>query len=394
MSVRVLCWVIVPGGLLLAAVLSLSVGFGQPGPEPPAPASELALLPGDCAVFLSVRLAELARDRLTQGFTEGARLLPNVDRGTGLSPADVERYTAATLAGETVEIIRTRQAVETRKLLAGLDRRSGFKDKMIKDGFAKQEEPSEKKIAGKTVYYQGQPNRWTTAVCVLERKVFVRGNLTALEALLGRKARQSPELKAMLAEARKHTLVAGFQGKEFREMLRREFRRFETDVKDRAVPRVKPGDKEEKVVPVPPEMLPYKPLALASTALVTLDVDEGYRASGRVVFPDKETADEGEHAAKTVLYVLRELLATAPQMERGLRPLAPLVAPVEKAFRSARIVRKGNTLETSVRLSVSQDTSKKIADDLVAERKRREEEMSKYRFKDKDIRKDGFKDKK
>src|SRR5262249_38469581 len=133
---------------------------------------------------------------------------------------------------------------------------------------------------------------------------------------------------------------------------------------------------------MPPEMLPYKPMLMSKTAIATLDFDEGYKASARLVFTNKEATDEGEHALKTGLYVIRELLAMMPDMERGMRPLAPLAEPVEKAFKSAKIVRKGNALETSVRLTVAPGVADKISKDFAAERKREEEERDR-RFRDK-----------
>jgi hypothetical protein len=403
------CGIATGGLLLLAAALWLPMDLGHAdGPEPPSPAKELAIVPGDCVMFLSVRMADVSRDRLARAVLgEQGELFRHIERDSGVPLADVERFTIAPVGNEPIEIIRTRKAVETKKLLEKLERRRFFKDK----GGEVKEEVSEKKVGGKTIYYHGRADQWTQALCVLDRKVFARGNLGALEAMLDRKVKQSPELKAMIAEAGKHSLVAGFQGRQVRDLLRRDFRRrFQPDadikVKDRAAfkDKGKPADKtkpDEADFHVPIEMLPYKPLVMMKTALITLDIAGGYTLTGRATFAGKESADEGEQAARTMLYVFRELVAVGPRTQRELRPLAPLSEAARKAIKAARVERKGNTLEATVRLSVAADTAKKVGEELAAEKKRREEGwMKKDRFMPKDkakdvpFPKDGFKDKK
>jgi hypothetical protein len=394
MFARVSCCVIVSAGLLVAAGLWWSDLLGQAGPEPPAAASELAVLPSDCALFVTIRIGDVSGDKLARSLADGSGMFEGIERNVGVPMKEVERYTAFIVAGEGVEIVRTRKPVDSKKLLAGLERQRFYKDKGVEKSQA-----SEKRIGGKTVYFHGPQQRWTTGLCLLDRKVFVRGPLRALEALLGSKVRRSAEMKAMLTQASKHTLVAGLQGKGVRDLFRLEFRRFDEDRKgmDRPDPTQQKEKKDDASIVLPVSLLPYKPLVLMQSALVTLDVSEGYRASARIVFPGKEVPDEGEHALKTLLYVCRELIATASQMDRSLRPLAPLAEPVEKAFRAARIVRKGNTLETSVRLTAVADaTVKKVSDEFAAEKKRREESIQKGwkdkpRFVDKDK---TFKDKK
>ncbi len=207
--------------------------------------------------------------------------------------------------------------------------------------------------------------------------------------------------------------MAGFQGKPLRAVLRREFRRFDPEEfrKDKRAftdkdkdGRVEPERKVVKKTPAaekdsvdifPVEMLPYKPLVLMKTAVLWADIDKGYTVSGRITFDGKEAADDGEHALKTVLYVLRELTAMAPKAERDLAPLAPLAELARKALKGVRIERKGNTLETSARLTVPEATVKKLREDIAAVQKRREEEMKRFR-KDRPVDKDRpvFKDKK
>jgi hypothetical protein len=400
------------GGLLcLAAVLWLPLNDGHGEvPEPPSSTSELAILPGDCPMFVTMQLGHFRRDALATAFGEGTRMWEFLQRDLGLEVADIERFTI--VAGEGIEIIRTRKPLDRKKLLAGLERRSPRyygKDKEAE----KRAEVSEKKVGSKTVYYYGRPQRWTSGLCILDKNVVVRGNMTALEELLGSKVKQTPQLKALIAEAGKHSLGVAFQGKELCDLFRRQMsKRYYSGPDEIIAPggiikEKDKGDKEKRVkeekeadgpVPIPFEAMPYKPLLMARTAIVTLDFGDGYTARARGTFANKEATDEAEHALKTLLYVVREMAVMLPHMERGMRPLAPVTEPVQKAFKAAKIVRKGNTLETSVSLTISGKQIKQVRKELAEERKReeerrkqleekrkrREEEFRKFREKDKD----------
>jgi hypothetical protein len=219
----------------------------------------------------------------------------------------------------------------------------------------------------------------------------------------------------MCAEAGKHSLVAGFQGKEIRAMLRQQLREFpffddpEPDFrdkdKDRPARRVdkvardkdggkakeKPDDKtkqDEDDFDMPAMLfvlLPFKPLVMLKTGLVTVDLDREYTVSATASFANKERADDGDIALKSLLYVFREFVVSAPRTSRELRPLAPLSESARKAIKATRVERKGNTLSTSVSLSVAQATAKKIGEEFAAAKARRED-----RWRDKDRKKDGF----
>src|SRR5204863_5072997 len=113
------------------------------------------------------------------------------------------------------------------------------------------------------------------------------------------------------------------------------------------------ADDDDSALVVPPGLVPYKPLVMMKSALLTLDVNKGYSATVKVVFAGKDATDDGETALKSALYVIRELVTTLPKMEGNFRPLAPLSEPVEKALKAAKLSRKGNTLEVSASLTVS-----------------------------------------
>jgi hypothetical protein len=83
---------------------------------------------------------------------------------------------------------------------------------------------------------------------------------------------------------------------------------------------------------------------------------------------------------KSLLYVARELAKSLPKHEWEFKGLMPLSAPVQKAFKDAKIERKDNTLSTSVTLTPEAGLAKKVRDSVA--------EQGKNRFGDKDRPKD------
>jgi hypothetical protein len=389
------------GLVLLAAALWLPVDFGHAAPVPTGPAADMSILPGDCALFVTFRPGSLTKNEVVRAFGEGSGMFENMQRDFGVPLADVERVTIATVGNAELEIIRTRKPFDKKKLIEHLESRYGFKGSRFKDKDKRVEEEkaqaNEKKIGGKVVYFMGQAREWTRGLCVIDRHVFVRGNLRAIEGMLESKAKRSDELNEMLAQAAEHTLVAGFQGAPLRAMLHRDNQRYNRPkyAKDKAGDPNEDSKKEDDTDPiVPVGILPYKPLVMMKTARITVDLGKTATASAKIIFDSKEAADDGELALKTALYSLRELARMAPRMESELRPLAPLSESLQKAFKGAKITRKDNTLETSVRLTVSVEAAKKITEEFAAEKKRREEREKKFsKDKFRDFPKDGFKDK-
>jgi hypothetical protein len=388
-------YAIAAGGLaLLAAVLWLPVDSGRAAPRSTALGPDLGVLPGDCALFVTVRPADFTKDPLAQLISEGTGIRRGMERDFGVSLADLERITVAVVAGGNVEIIRTSKRFDRKKLLSDLSKRTprfgpfekkkGFRDKKeVKDkkDFKDKEDPEEKaeakekKFGARTLYYFGKPTPWTPGLCFVGDNVVVRGTVHSLEALLSSKTKRSTELTDMLGAAGEHSLVAGFQGKPLRARLRREFRNSRRGYSYSEPPRKKvrkeKEEKEEKdteLVLPPNEALflaPYKPLLMMQTALITVDLKKGYTATGRISFPSKEATDEGELSAKVTLYVLRELAVGLTKHESDMRVLAPLSEPALQALKAARIKRTGKTLETTLRLpAIPASTVQKIRREL------------------------------
>ena len=127
-----------------------------------------------------------------------------------------------------------------------------------------------------------------------------------------------------------------------------------------------------------------EPFLVMKSAVITADVNKGYKVNGRITFSNAEATDDGETALKMAQYIFRELAVMLPTAEREFRPLTPLSGPLQKAFKGAKIKRKGNILETSISLTVEDGVIKKVTDEIAAEKKLEEERMKKYREKGKE----------
>ena len=251
------------GLLLLAAVLWLPLGPPVPySPVPTKQGSDLAVLPGDCALFITVRPADLVSDPLAKAFTDQTRMFDGLERMEEFGQANIERITVANVGGELVTIVRTRKAYEKSKVLETLNlgRFYGFKDRPIKDKEPEKPELREKKVGDKSVHfyaYPGRdegPTRWIQAVGIVDRNVFVRGNLSGVEELFGSKVKQTEEsARACSGLAGKHTIVSRLPGQaaarppsDTRGAARSEEERKRWDKKGDATEVEKPSKKDDK----------------------------------------------------------------------------------------------------------------------------------------------------
>src|SRR5262249_38259456 len=106
---------------------------------------------------------------------------------------------------------------------------------------------------------------------------------------------------------------------------------------------------------LPVGYMPYRPLMVAQTITLTLDVGLESRLAWRCTFADVEAAKEGEVACRTALHVLREAAPRALIQSIGQRPIsADLVrrrlGPLQEGLRAAEIQRKGKTVEGEARM--------------------------------------------
>jgi hypothetical protein len=375
---------------LLAVALLLPPGTGRATAQPATPAklaADLALVPGDCGLFLTYRPVDFAEDNLMSAFAEASHMGDDLERQSGLKLSEVERVTLVLSGQSDIEIIRASKPLDKEKVLAKLPKPFIYdKDK------GKPLAPTllEKKVGDKTMYYYGvadrPPDRWVSGVCLVNGQVLMRGTVANLEAALNTKAKRSAQLNELLGRASSHTFALGMQGKELRRALRREFSNspWQPAGKDKV------KDKEDKdsefVLPpfVAAVAAPYKPLMMAKVGLVTANINKGkgYTATVKGTFDSAEATDEGETALKTTLYVLRELTASLTKYEARMRPLAPLAGVVQTALKEVKVQRTGTTLEATMSLPAAPDVLvKKIRDDIAAERKREEERLKKSTIK-------------
>jgi hypothetical protein len=406
MSARLLWTLFALGALvMLAAALWLPLDLGQAAPATAGkPGADLAVLPGDCALFITFRPADVLKDPLAKAFAEQSGMLRGMGRGMAAPLDSIERMTAANVGGEMATIVRTSKPYDKTKLLATLQpsyRFYGFKEK---DKGEEPEKPRliEKKVNGRTIHFYsnpeggrysyGDPLRYTQAVGVVDANIYVTGTVPAVEALLGSTVKQTTELAHQIDLAGKHTIVAGFQGKAIRAALRADKRRYDemrkrwSTPKD-AAPREDPAKEEKKkevkdddsVELSSPEMIVIKPFAVMKSAVLTGDVGKTYRVHGRITYATAEAADDGETAIKMTLYFFRELAVMGTKVEGGMKPLAPVVEQLEKVLKGTKITRTGNVLETSISLTLKDGVIEKVRDEMEAQRKREEERMKEFR---------------
>ncbi len=425
MSRRVIpCSFGVAGLLFVALALWLPIDFAsrsQADPDTEPEASEMKLVAGEAAFFVTFRPADFTGDELVKAVLQD--MPQSMERELHASAYGIDRLTVAVVRQGPVQIVRTKKAYDAAKVReASIESRfKGFKDKRFKDA-PEQPKPevNEKKVGGKKIYYVGESNRWTQGWCPIDKNTFMTGSVAAIETLLTTKGKASPEMTDALALASKHSLVLAMDGKRLRTMMKqsredserermewqkqREDRFKDKDVlKDRA-PRDfkdkgaslrdrKPSRGEvfvsaqvraEAAVEVAKDdddldllfgsfgggvvMLPYKPLLNAKFGLLTLDIKKTYSLTAKIDFATKDEMDDGETALKSILYVARQLVVMLPKHEREFAGMKPLSAVAKKALEAAKVERKGTTLSTSVTLTPEAGMAKKVREGMEEER--------------------------
>jgi hypothetical protein len=382
---RVVRRAVAAAGPLLAALLCLPTDLEArraPSPTKDLP-SDLALVPGDCVAFFTLRYNDLRNDPLVAALLVLGEAPFLQERVIRVAPDQVERVTLLVVGDAEAAIVRTRKPYDATALFGKLA--PGIEDRrpILKSGDGKKEPEGptfvKKEINGKTIAYvgyPGRPSRWTEGVCQVDRNVFVAGRLPALEHLLRVKSKPSEELSSALGRAGKHTLVGCIQGEPLRAMLTGEEAR--AGGKDDRKPgkesvegekKATEADSKRKDPYVPAQMLPYKPLLLGRTALLTADVSPSLKATLRITFADKAELEAAETALKTTLYVGGEVVGYA----RRVPSLKLLRAPAEKArqaIRSAPVERTETSLRTTVSLKVDEAMRKLVGQALISSAQR------------------------
>jgi hypothetical protein len=415
----------------------------QAEPEPEPATSDARLIASECAFFITFRPGDFLRDDLVRAVLQD---LPKAIEGELHVPTEaMGRLTVATLRQGTVQIVRTKRPYDSAKLRKSFTE-SRFGNTRIrfdpkdKDGVSNPRNlgVGEKKAGGKTIYYAGEFKDWTPGWCPIDKTTFITGNVASIQALLETKGKPSADMTAALALGSKHSLVMALDGKRLRTLFRhqredrerrrpewkeRREERFGDKVVDKTVEKTVEGridkvadktpggarraaegpaargrdaaddkgkgdDDEFDLLFGSPDGaivgLPYKPLLGGSFGLVTLDIGKTNNLSAKIDFADRDAADDGETALKTLLYVIGQMARILPTHESEFRGLKPLSDPVRKAFKTAKVERKGTTLSTTVTLTPEAGLAKKVRDGIAEESKKRERIMpDKARFKEK-----------
>jgi hypothetical protein len=389
-----------PAAFLLAA-LALAGGPPTPGRAAEAKAlpADLALVPADGAVFITIRAGDLAngkagKELLTQlGRDKDNNLIAPVEKYLGAPLADVERVTL--LPAEDIVIVHTARPYDREKLLdavAPKGQRHKYKDRTFYHNDATGED-----------------------VFLLDEQTYLRSHSWAprkggelkggLHRLWDRPAVKDKALAgALQLAAAKHTVVVGLTPRSLLEYFT--LRRFEDEPaqsvpgggKDSPAkppedkpPEKKPAEKEPAAAPaqltllpdeprpkepslddllreLPPAALPYKPLFQARLATLVGDLGDEAKVEVHLTFADKDAARDGEVSLRTALYVLRELLPRAFE-EVGAppeksKPLATLLGQLQTALKTATVTQEGTSVSAAAHTEVEGAVVAALAQEL------------------------------
>jgi hypothetical protein len=350
---------------LLGGVLAVAAAWNAPPlrADDKALPSDLALASHDPAGFVSIRVGDLVDSAAGKEFLQQlskekqgqADLLADLQKELVVAPGDIERLTVA--LGSQVMIVRTTKAYDRDKIFEPLG------------------EPAVKRYKGRTLFVGAGDN----GIMPFDENVFVRGRVQQLQKLVDDAS--APAASSALSEpleqaAGKHQVTAAVSPVALVMLLgtrQDEFREVGAKIEVNPVPPPPPSIEKKNPPPcgesapeapdpaqpdmqallerLPPEALPYKPLLQARYIALTLDVDEGMKAEVRMAYTDKEQTTDGEAAAKTALYVLRQLLPQAmqqlsqdPELDKQL---APAMRQLEEALKTATVHSEGTTVTAS-----------------------------------------------
>jgi hypothetical protein len=402
------------GGARLLAVLALLVGpdgNAQTKKRARALPADLKLVPGDAEAFLTVRVADLLASPVV------SKLLPAFGKEAEhdlmlnelpVPPKTVERVTLV-LPRNTrspVLIVRTLEPYDRAAVLG--------KDHVW----------TKSEIKGRALYTK---EKHGSALHFVDARTLLQGDVKAITALLDAPAKGAgpgPLAASRAIAAGKHHVVLALRpelstwfllarpqrmekkGKAIGEADTVPEKRIEPPREPKkpekkegelpppkpplppepaiALPPLKeaPGPKPEELIEeltpedVPPELLPFKPLLLARSITMTLDLGMEIKVGARLVYADEDTARDGVVALKSALYVAREGLKLALR-EEGLdvgekTVLGPIVKKAQASLRAAEVKRTRSVVRASASYKVDRVALTNVAEEIkkAAERAR------------------------
>ncbi len=384
---------------LVAEVLCLPADFaarGQAGSAPEPATWEQKLISGDCALFVTFRLADFTADELAK--TVLGDWPKRVEEELHVTAYGIDRLTMAMGRAGSVQIVRTIKVYDADKIRENLKETLravtsfvAFRDEA---GDAPRKPTiNKKKVGDKTIYYAGERGDWTQGWCPLDKNTFLQGDIAAIEAMLEGKSKLTAEMAVALAIVSNHSLVMAADGKQLRSLITR--KRPPTAPLEPSEEQVSCGAEEKSVLVRGEEkpadekddadrmfetaelgvaMLALKPLWAAKSGILRLDVKNMFTLSARIDLRSKDDLDDAELALRSLLYIGREFASKLTKLDRAndFAGMKPLSAPLHKAIKDARIARKDNALKAIITLLPEPGLAKKVRDEIAEAKKYRE----------------------
>jgi hypothetical protein len=287
----------------------------KPGKETLPP--DLARVPVQAVAFISVRPADVWSGRLARGLRdkggkETAEIIKEVERRTGLTPDNVERFTAVFVKSpddHPLLFFATIRAFDRNKVFSVL----------VPGG-------EEEKHSGQTIF----ASMWDAAYALSDR-VFVMGSKREILSLIdaGKGKRAGGLAPALALAAKKHSGVVGIN------------------------PAALPPLPEE----LPPQVTPFKPLLKATLATLAVDLDEKTTAEFRITFPGAREAGAGVEsvaaARKLALGFLDQGIKELNENE-AMKPILVILEIAQKSLKAAKIDRDGSVVKGSLEMKIDQ----------------------------------------
>ena len=312
-----------------------------------AGAGFIALRPGDLLEASPIKQMPPRMKR------ELERMTVEAERSLGLPLAHVERVTfllPSTREGDPVVLVRTNKDYD--------------QDAVVKKVLG--QEVDREKHGNRSLVVRKE--RLPLSFCALDRRTFAIGRVREMKLVLDRAdARETKRPHAVAVEwaAAKHHVVVGASPESILDLMSWRRQRSlpptatipaQDELRPRPDEKKQPGEKPppppearpeprveqkpfirppepnlaELLDDLPPDLLPFKPILLAKSAALALDLGTETKARWLFTFADDETARDGETAVRAVLYVARELLGRLPQEMRMARESLPkLTAAIE-----------------------------------------------------------------
>ncbi|HTU91816.1 MAG TPA: DUF1559 domain-containing protein [Gemmataceae bacterium] len=307
-------------GALLAALLSTEKSLpADAEAKAAALPPDLAKIPSDSMILYSVQVAELWNGAILKSVRGKHEIIDRAaeefEKQFGLSFEQVERLSVAILGPipanrhEPVWVMRTVKPYELAKVLAA--------DAKLKP----------EKYKGKTLYVAG---KWS--IYPLDDRILVYSEVAS--ELRNWIDRPRPKEKGALADAleraaEKHTLVFGLNIKAYTEL--------------------------EQFQKLPPELEPFRPLALAHGATLFADVGAEPRLTATFHFANEKDAKAAVKTAQSGLDLLRASLDRGIETlskEKEMSALVSIFKQFQAPSKATQIERKGETLQASVRAKI------------------------------------------